>query len=290
MRLPQHAFCLATTVILGGTLLAGSDANAQSVVACSGSAGLNYNKLMTTIAEEVASFGADFDFDLQVIETSGSLDNAERYANGECALFPAQPEIAGLVDAKPEFTLWPEFAHLICRKDALPRGADEINEVGDTETPITVGGASIGSGSRMTWDFWVNEDPQLMGEQNFKLLNLKTADSVKAMTQGIVGCTFFVSGLNPPYMQLLNAPGASDDYVFVELDDRQLDNAEGYDDISLDDAVYDNLMTSNTTTVAVTGALYLAPNLADDMPLLYAAITAKAPGVIKAMREGMVND
>lgn len=288
---PDRNKLLAAAATIGlGVVSYGNVANAQSVAACSGSSGLNYNKLMSTIAEEVAALGSDFGFDITVLETKGSLDNAERYANGECALFPAQPEVAAITDAVPEFTLWPEFAHFICRKDALARGADEIDEVADTENPITVGGAPKGSGSRLTWDFWINEDPQLMGEQNFKLLNISTADSIKAMSQGIVGCTFFVSGLNPSYMQLLNAPGASDDYVFVELDDRQLDNAEGYDDVSLDDAVYPNLMTSNTTTVAVTGALYLAPNLADDMPLLYAAITAKAPTVIEEMRKGMVND
>ena len=268
-----------------------STAQAQAVAACSGSIGLNYHKLMSGIAAEVEAFGADFGFKIDVLETSGSLDNAERFAKGECALFPAQPEVAAITEAVPEFTLWPEFAHFICRKDAIADGADEINEVAyDTESPITVGGAPKGSGSRLTWDFWIEEDPDLMGEQNFKLLNLKTAESIKAMSQGIVGCTFFVSGLNPGYMQFLNAPGASEDYVFVELDDRQLDNGEGYDDISLDDAVYPNLMTSNTTTVAVTGALYIHPNLADDQPLLYAAITAKAPEVIEEMKKGMVND
>ena len=284
----QIAFVAPLAVMaLGGMA---SSAQAQSVAACSGSSGLNYNKLMTSIAEEVAAFGADFGFEMTVLETAGSLDNAERYAKGECALFPAQPEVAAITEAKPEFTLWPEFAHFICRQDALPSGADEINEVGDTETPITVGGAPKGSGSRLTWDFWVEEDPDLMGEHNFKLLNLSTADSIKAMTQGIVGCTFFVSGLNPPYMDLLDVVGANLNYVFVELDDRQLDNADGYDDISLDDAVYPSLMSSNTTTVAVTGSLYIDPALADDMPLLYAAITAKAPEVIEEMRAGMVND
>ncbi len=288
MGLARKTIVMASSAIVLSGLGAIGAAKAEPVNACAGTVGLNYSKLMLGIAQEVASFGPDFK--ITVYETAGSLDNAARFEKGECSLFPAQPEVAGMTSAKPEFTLWPEYAHFICRKDALPSGADEIDEVADSETPITVGGAPSGSGSRLTWDFWVQEDPDLMGEQNFKLLNLKTADSVKAMAQGIVGCTFFVSGLNPPYMELLNIPGASDTYVFVELDDRDLDNADGYDGVSLDDAVYPNLMTGNTTTVAVTGALYIDPALADKNPRLYAAITAKAPGVIKAMREQMVND
>jgi TRAP-type uncharacterized transport system substrate-binding protein len=257
----------------------------EAVNVCSGSKGLRYSEFVASVAQRAQGLGVT----VNEITTKGSGDNVSRYQKGECDAMPMQPEFAEDVGLEPTFELWDEFAHLVCRKNLIPSGADEIGELVSSGKVIPVGGAPKGSGNRRTWDTWAEENGDY-GPGHFALMELTVNQSIELMIKGGVPCTFFVSGLKPDYMKLLDQPGASNTLVLIELDDGDLDDRWEYDHISLDDAVYPNIMGSNTTTVAVNSGFYIRPSLSESNPMAYTVLISMGQTVAEEMRAKMVND
>lgn len=150
---------------------------------------------------------------VQLIETGGSMDNLERMTRGECDAAIVQTDAYRVyqerrggrpVEVMPPRYLYPEYAHLVCPRDA---GVREMEDLLSARPPLTVLVGPASGGSALTWDSF-----RLL-DRRYAQVSTETMGGPDALGRALdpqsPACLFFVSGLRSPAMQEVDEGGAS---------------------------------------------------------------------------------
>lgn len=162
---------------------------------------------------------------VNVLPTNGSLDNLRQLDAGTCDAAIVQSDAYGIytglnpvskLNIERVAPLYNEYAQLVCNKDA------RINHVSDLlkdDRGVMVG--PQGSGTRVTWDTWVKQNP------DYAKVRVSRDAGTRAITKAVDGtedqCFLFISGLGAGSMVQANelAAGA---LTLVSVDDGSFDD------------------------------------------------------------------
>jgi TRAP transporter TAXI family solute receptor len=162
---------------------------------------------------------------VNVLTSKGSLDNLSGLDSGACDAAIVQSDAYGnYVQTNPVSNLniervvplYNEYAHLICNKDA------SINKVSDllkNNRAVAIG--EIGTGTRVTWDTWVKQNP------DYAKVPVTRDAGTRAVTKAVDGtevqCFLFVAGLNSGTINKVNND-AGYALRMVSIDDGSFDD------------------------------------------------------------------
>ena len=159
---------------------------------CSGMKNGNYEYTAKTIA----GMADASEVTVQVINTSGSMDNLKKIASGECDAAIVQSDASyvynkdvGDIDAMKAADLYTEYAHLLCRRDTGISDLGGLNE----KTKILIG--PNGGGSAVTWRGMVLADKEYGGDYYTKIPTLPSKNKASDLVQLVSGeadCLFYV--------------------------------------------------------------------------------------------------
>ncbi|MDC0050428.1 TAXI family TRAP transporter solute-binding subunit [Verrucomicrobia bacterium] len=143
-----------------------------------------YHKLAQAIATEVQQ--AHPHWRIELVETKGSLDNAERLQNQTAQIALLQNDTHAGAAARSLTAIHPELLHLLCHREAGIRSVPDL-------AGKTVALGPKGSGS----DTFVREFLRFAGfeEQDLTLLNLSLKDATAQLIAGEVDALLFLTGL-----------------------------------------------------------------------------------------------
>tara|TARA_B110000438_G_scaffold284129_1_gene312853 strand:- start:145 stop:1470 length:1326 start_codon:yes stop_codon:yes gene_type:complete len=143
-----------------------------------------YHKLAQAIATEVQQ--AHPHWRIELVETKGSLDNAERLQNQTAQIALLQNDTHAGAAARSLTAIHPELLHLLCHREAGIRSVTDL-------AGKTVALGPKGSGS----DTFVREFLRFagFGEQDLTLLNLSLKDATAQLIAGEVDALLFLTGL-----------------------------------------------------------------------------------------------
>ena len=143
-----------------------------------------YHKLAQAIATEVQQ--AHPHWRIELVETKGSLDNAERLQNQTAQIALLQNDTHAGAAARSLTAIHPELLHLLCHREAGIRSVPDL-------AGKTVALGPKGSGS----DTFVREFLRFagFGEQDLTLLNLSLKDATAQLIAGEVDALLFLTGL-----------------------------------------------------------------------------------------------
>ncbi len=145
-----------------------------------------------------------------VVETSGSMDNMQRMARGECGaaivqsdaylVYQARHKNAPVEIIRNQF-LYAEFIQLICRRDAEIATTEDLLASPGRHT-VLVGNEQ--SGSALTWHAFTLLD------RRYAALSVEQIGGESALDRVVGGnaqCLFFVSGLGSKFSRNVNQRG-----------------------------------------------------------------------------------
>ncbi|MCA9365182.1 MAG: hypothetical protein KC736_04780 [Candidatus Moranbacteria bacterium] len=138
-----------------------------------------------------------------VVNTQGSVENAEKLADGTCDFAIMQHDVAKHVPGIAHLArLFDEYPHMICNHNLVP-SVDSIGDLADFPGTIAVAVGGERSGSRATFLNLANLDNDY-GKSNFDPVSLDTLEGVAMLIGGNLQCLWFVSGIGPEYMELID--------------------------------------------------------------------------------------
>ncbi len=190
---------------------------------CTAFATGNYHASGQEIARQVKSSGIG----VQLVETTGSMDNLEKMAAGECDAGIVQKDAYLLyqnlhrnerLDIRRPRHLYDEFVHLVCGRDS---GIESIQDLsgGPGAHTLLVGPAQ--SGSAITWESFTLLDETYSG---VKRHNSPQDRALQILRAGEASCLMFVSGLRSGYAADMD--GSAGLLRLVAVDDDELDEAK----------------------------------------------------------------
>lgn len=164
---------------------------------------------------------------IELLETTGSVDNLNRLARGECdaaivqidAYLAYQEANRGnrLELARPNY-LYEEFVHLICRRDA---GIDSVEDLAGDSTKHDLLIGEPQSGSAATWQYFTVLKP------SYASVPTRAVGGMQALAEiqkpGGAACMIYVSGLRSKFSAAVSDAG--DRLRLVPVDDPDLDEA-----------------------------------------------------------------
>ena len=239
---------------------------------------------------------------VNVVETSGSMDNMQRMARKECGSAIVQND-AYLVyqsrhkDRPVEVTrnrfLFAEFLHLVCRRDAnVSSTGDLVANPGRHE--VLVG--AEGSGSAVTWHAFTVLDARY---GNLKTSKVGGEDALSRVLNGDAQCLFYVSALGSQFAENVNSRGK--DLRLVPIADdafrsAKFDSETLYEMREFPKGVYANLDAGmggqSVETLSVGATLVIDRHWADRYPngpaALLGAVTGATPTIDQRATAGMI--
>ena len=290
---------LAATFVLG--LLAtvfgtGVHAGPATVNLCTGGPEGNYFATGRDIAAHVRREYVT----VNVVETSGSMDNMRRLAKRECGAAIVQSDAyvvyqARHADRPVEVTrnrfLYAEFAHLVCRRDA---GVSTTGDLLADPARFRIVAGPEESGSALTWHAFTILDRRF-GEVPVEHLGGEAAlDRVLA---GEAQCMFFVAGLGSKLGK--DVDGRGKDLRLVPITEDVLRNAQ-FDSVTLYETrhipkgSYPNLEAGlpdgGAATLSVSASLVIDRHWSDRYPngpsALLGGVTGAMPAIAKRAMSG----
>ena len=156
----------------------------QRLVFAAGQRGGLYHELAQHLATELQA--AHPRLRIEVIETDGSLDNAQRLQNRDADLALLQNDTQAGAQARSLSAIHPELLHFLCHRDA---GIQSLHDL--AEHTIAVG--PKGSGSEQ----FTHELFRYLGlaEKELNLKHLSLAEATRQLVAGEVDALLFLTGL-----------------------------------------------------------------------------------------------
>jgi len=183
---------------------------------------------------------------IEVIESSGSLDNIEKVIAGECDAFISQPDALNQAAAttprikklfRPVGALHREYLHVLCNREA---GHEDLSDLEGTEEKLNIG--PPGSGSWTTWQNLVKEDS---GYESIKTESDPNDLALSSVASGETACMLVASGLHSGSVDSADQ-NYGDSVTLVGANDKDFNDATSIDGKTLYsyseiDGVYPNL-------------------------------------------------
>lgn len=237
---------------------------------------------------------------VNVIQTTGSMDNMQRLARGECGAAIVQSD-AYLVyqrrhkDRPVEVTrnrfLYSEFAHLVCRRDANVTGIAKLLANPDSHR-ILIGDEE--SGSALTWHAFTILDRRF---RQVPAENIGGMAAVDSLVAGEAQCMFFVTGLGSKLGVDIDRRGK--DLQLVPITEDVLRNAQFgsvtlYETRSIPTGSYPNLEAGlpdgGVETLGVAATLVINRHWSDRYPdgpsVLLGGVSGAMPAISKRAMSG----
>ena len=250
--------------------------------------------------KDIAAHASPKFLQVSVVETSGSVDNMQRMAGGECGAAIVQSD-AFLVyhERRPrrsvEITrnrfLYAEFAHLVCRRDAKVATSDDL--LRNPQGRNVLVGARY-SGSALTWDAFTLLDRRY---EQLATERVGGEEALDLVLNGQAQCLFFVSGLGSEFGRRVDQRG--EDLRLVPIRDNALRNAEfgsvtPYETRFIPKRVYNNLAAdfpdAGVETLSVSALLVISRDWSDRYrngpSALLGAVTGAMPAISQRATPG----
>lgn len=204
---------------------------------------------------------------IDIVQTKGSLDNLERIANGTCDAAIVQSDAYGvymkknagaLLNVERGRVLYPEYVHLVCNKQA------GLSKITGLKKGMTVLVGPNGGGSSVTWDSFVNADPNRYGPVGTSPIGGKRGlGMVDDGTEAT--CMLYVAGLASTSMNEADDFAEKSGHLTLvptnDSDVEKIKDTKGrlvYEDLSIPGGTYPKSFQTRHLTGSAIGAI--APN------------------------------
>lgn len=278
----------------GLALMAGSAMAQENVInVCTAKAGGNYEYTGKAIDAYLGS-----SFTVNVINTKGSVDNIKRINAGECDIAIVQSDALyayekdnGEIQASELGSLYREYAHLLCRRDA---GIEDIGDLNE-KTKVMIG--AEGSGSQVTWRGMVLADKEEGGD-SYSKIPVVYSDSIVKLQAGDAACMLW-TGTPGHKTMTVDAEKFGDKLVLVPIIDKDFDDitvtdsngnkSSVYNKATLPYASYKRLMPSgvfgrkDVETFSVTAKVIISEKAENEKPEIYDEVGMILPDVQKIL-------
>jgi len=191
---------------------------------CTASAAGNYYMSGQEISRQVKRRGIDID----VLETSGSMDNLQKIAVAECDAGIVQID-AYLVyqdahsddrlDIKRPLHLYDEYVHLVCNRES---GIDSIKDLRARQDGRALLIGPDTSGGAITWDSFTLQASDYAGVATENIGGKEALDRVAEGSSA--NCMLYVSGLRSEYSSNIDQSG--DGLRLATVDDKDLNKTK----------------------------------------------------------------
>ena len=238
---------------------------ADNLRLCTGSPGKAYIKVGQKLADLAPQLTAGA-LTIEVVPTTGSLDNLAKAVAGECDAFISQGDAIDFFtrqlhpEAKDGFQvvgeLYKELTLLLCRRDS---GIDDLEDAGGK----VIAAGSMGTGSLATLLNLQQLDPDSYGE--IKINPTNGFEGAMAVVNGQAQCLLDVIAPQSDLVKTLNDNDRTGMHLyFAEIDNDDLEDFEVagskvYSLVEFNDEIYPNLATTGDPEMLAISAVLAMP-------------------------------
>lgn len=235
---------------------------------------------------------------VELVPTSGSMDNLRRIEDGQCDAAIVQADAYMVYkDRNPGSALslnritalYKEYAHLVCNTAS---GVDAVGDLEDHPERYRVATGEAGSGTDVTWAGWTKLDTDYAKVPTLRIggnqATLKTLDGTES------SCFLWVGGLNSTHMKQINDQAAGK-LKLVPVNDWDFDNAKDpqgrriYDFAPIPGGTYKNLQrglfSSSVSTLTVDAVFVVSTGWADANPRAFDDASEAVLRALPAIRQ-----